>query len=311
MRRSAGVALVTVMLVVALAALAATALLSSTSMSIHRTAALRDSEEGWWVAHGVEAWILGILAKDAKDNGYDGLDEAWAQPVDHLPLDEGFVRGGIVDMQGRFNLNNLSRTVDTTHDYERQFTRLLQRALPNVQTPQGLIAAIQDWIDDDSNPGPAGAEDSTYMELDPPYRAANQPFTVVSELLAVQGVTPEIYAALRDAVCVLPDTKLAINVNTADARVLAALSSQVDDAKLQQWISARKDKPVTDARGLQDFENQGVLGADAKPYLTYKTNYFQIQGEVFVGSSRVALYSLIRRPEGGNPTVVSHSADVE
>ena len=111
--------------------------------------------------------------------------------------------------------------------------------------------------------------------------------------------------------CVLPDLRRPINVNTADARVIAALSTQVDEAKLQQWISARKDHPITDQKGLEQFENEAVLGADAKPYLAFKTNYFQIQGEVFVGSSRVALYSSIRRPDGGNPTVLSHSADVE
>lgn len=307
-RFSRGIALVTVLLVVAIATLAATALLSASSIAIHRTAALRDSEQGWWVARGVEAWVLGILEKDAKDHDYDGLDEAWAQPVDHLPVDEGYLRGYIVDLQGRFNLNDLSPDTPT-RDYEKQFDQLLAAALPKSQPPQGLVAAIQDWIDLDELPSPGGAEDSAYAALDPPYRAANRPFTVVSELLAVQGMTPEIYGGLKDLVCALPETRKPINVNTAPVPVLIALGA--DPMKITQWDSKRKDEPVTDPPGLnkfiQDYMGPGTKQTD----LTFKSEYFQIQGEVFVGSSRVALYSLIHRPSAGAPTVLAHSADAE
>jgi general secretion pathway protein K len=306
-RAQPGVALITVMLVVAIATLAATALLSSASISIHRTTALRDSEQGWWVARGVEAWVLGILQKDAEDNDYDGFDEPWALPVDYLPVDYGYVRGSIVDLQSRFNLNNLGRTQEP--DYAAQFARLLN-TLPGDRTPPaGLGAAIQDWIDADQNPGfPAGAEDSVYLNLDPPYRAANRPFTVVSELLAVQGMTPELYALLRPLVTALPEITR-INVNTAPAEVLRALSATVDENKLAQFIERRKDKPV---QSVQEFVAEGILGPDAKAtHLAVGTSYFQIQGEVFVGSGRVALYSLIHRPDPGTPTVLAHSADAD
>ena len=306
-RRARGVALITALLVVAIATMAATALLSSTHVAIHRTASLRDSEEAWWVARGVEAWVLGILDKDAKDHDYDGLDEAWAQPVDHLPVDQGFVRGQIADLQGRFNLNNLSRDVDTKHDYQKQFETLL-RNLPEVTAPLNLVAAIQDWIDADQTPSPGGAEDSTYLELNPPYRAANRPFTVVSELLAVQGMTAEVYDKLKDFVCALPETTK-VNVNTAPVPVLIAVGA--DATKIAQWESRRKEQPVTNAGEVQNFIRD-YMGPDTRPdQLAFASTYFQIQGEVFVGSSRVALYSLIHRPDPGPPTVLAHSADAE
>lgn len=308
---SSGMALVTALLVVAIASLAATALLSSVNIAVHRTAALRDSEQGWWVARGVEAWVLGILQQDANERDYDGLDEAWAMPVDHLPVDQGHVRGAIVDLQGRFNLNNLDKRNPAWQEYEAQFRRLLQR-LPEPPPANELIAAIHDWMDaDDAASFPSGAEDTVYLNLDPPYRAANRPFTVPSELLAVRGVTPALYRALRDLVTALPEVT-PVNLNTADPAVIRALTASPDEAKLEQFVARRAEKPLQNAADLAEFTREGVLGPDAKPqHLAFASRYFQIQGEVFVGSSRVALYSLIHRPDPGTPKVLAHSADAE
>ena len=314
MRRAAGVALITVMLVVAIATLAATALLSASSIAIHRTAALRDTEQAWWIAGSVEAWVMGLLKKYKQNqtSDYDALDET--PPVDNLPVDDfGYVRGALFDAQGRFNLNNLARNVDVHHDYQRQFELLLQ-GNPKLQPPQGLVASIQDWIDDDDMPAAGGAEDSFYMEQTPPYRAANRPFKAVSELLAIQGMTPELYAVLRDLVTVLPETTR-VNVNTAPIPVLIAMG--VDPTKVDQWDSQRKQPaggtdsgPVTDAGQMAEFVRK-YLVAGKPDYLAYQTSYFLLQGDVFVGSGHVSLYSLIHRQGPGTPAVLAHSADAE
>ena len=309
-----GVALVTALLVVALATLAATALMSTASLAVHRTAALRDSEAAWWVARGVEAWVTGIL-RDDKDRGYDGLDEAWAQPVEALPIDQGFLRGQLVDLQGRFNLNNLllpagsdPRTNKYTQ-YETHFRRILEGLPGDLQiSPMSLIAAIRDWGDADQNLSmPDGAEDGVYAGADPPYRTADRQFTVVSELRAVRGVTPAIYAALKDLVCALPDKQgTAINVNTAPEAVLLAIPG-ADAAKVHSFVESRKDKP---AHNISEIEPS--INSTNGPPVDVKSRWFQIQGEVFVGSSRVALYSLIDRSgPTATPIVLAHSADAE
>lgn len=317
MTRARGVALITALLVVALAAIAATALLSSSSLSIHRTAALRDTEQGWWIARGVEAWVLGLLEADRKDSQFDALNEPWSLPVDNLPVEHGFVRGGVVDLQGRFNLNNLDPRIAGSV-YQAQFRTLL-RNLAEVDLPQGLDSAVRDWIDEDQTPNSMnGAEDAEYLNLTPPYRAANRPFTVVSELLAVRGVTPELYALLRPLVAALPVARASapapskINVNTAPPEVLRALSATTDEAKLEAFLRRRQDDPVEDGSELNALLAEGIWGPEANAsVLDYRSQFFQIQGEVFVGSSRVALYSLIHRPDGGMPVVLAHSAEPE
>jgi general secretion pathway protein K len=144
------------------------------------------------------------------------------------------------------------------------------------------------------------------MSLNPPYRAADRQFTVPSELLAVQGMTPKLYAMLEPLVTALPATGLKININTAPEMVLRSISAQVDDTKLRQFLDSRKDKPSTNP---QDPTVRDIFGTDAVPY-GVTSKFFQIQGEVVVGSSRVGLYSLIYRDKG-NQIVLAHSADAE
>lgn len=315
-----GIALITAILVVAIAALASTALLVSANLAIHRTTALRDTEQGGWLARGVESWVLGILKQDAEDNDHDGLDEAWAQPVDYLPVDQGFVRGQVMDAQGRFNLNNLA--IPNTTLYQEQFARLLE-SLDSTALPQVLVANIRDWIDPNQTPTPpSGAEDSVYLNRPLPYRTADAPFTSVSELLAVDGVTAELYNALMTQCPIVPDgpprpciTALRgaqatdINVNTASERILQTLSNPPPDpAALQQFLRERVQEPDKDKN---TFMQRNIYAGAVTPPISVSSKYFLLQGEVVVGSSRVALYSLILRPDPGTPLVLAHSADSE
>src|SRR3546814_10237267 len=77
-----GIALITAIFIVALAAIAAAAILSSANLAIHRTQNLQESELAWWYVDGVESWVKTILLRDAEINKYDSLGDIWAMPVD-------------------------------------------------------------------------------------------------------------------------------------------------------------------------------------------------------------------------------------
>jgi general secretion pathway protein K len=323
MKRQRGVALITAVLIVALASIAAAAMLSSANLAIHRASTLSDTERAWWYADGIEAWVKSILQLDAEQGkkDLDYLGEAWAKPVDYLPVDEGALRGGIVDLQGRFNLNSLVLGGDPRGPrgpdgqpvlkFKPLFQRLLQNieALRDVPT-DGLAEAIHDWIDEGDDPlGFSGAEDSEYSSLQPPYRAANRLMTSVSELLAIKGVNKQIYLALRDHVCVLPRANTKINVNTATPPLLLALSPTASPA-LTEFLESRVDQPATD---VGNFWRDVAQGAGPLPdYLDVKTEYFRLHGQAFIGSSHLALYSVVHRPgANGLPAVISRSQDVD
>lgn len=310
-RRQSGIALITAVLVVALAAIASAAILSSANIAIRRTANLQDSELAWWYADGVESWVKSILERDVEDNQTDSYADAWARPVDYLPIDEGFIRGQVIDLQGRYNLNNLAAAAPAEFKKQQEiFVRLLNRAeIADEFQARALASAIRDWADADSEPtGFDGAEDSEYLGVDPPYRVANRLFTSVSELLAVKGVTREIYTKLVDLVAALPEAGTPINVNTAPPVLLHALARQ-PGAQVELFARERIEKPAESVSEL--FNERGLYTAqDAdQSMMSVTSSYFMLRAEVFVGSGRVALYSFYFRPRSGAPAVYGRSTD--
>ncbi len=347
-RKQGGIALITAIFVVALASIAAVAMFEAANIAVHRSANLVQSEAELWYATGVESWVKGILIQDAKLNkntvGFNGL---WAQPVDFLPIDGGGLRGHMEDLQGRFNLNNIGAGQFNASNgaaatgamiYILQFDRLLDN-LPNFDASKyhGLGYAIRDWIDaDDQRSGTDGAEDQDYLSQDPPYRAANQPMRSVSELMLVKGMTKELYAALQPYVTALPVTvnttvpnpnpaagawtPTKINVNTAPEPVLLSLAPNITNkAAVEKFIAARKLQPLTNAGEINGTGEFGFIpsptnnggGAIGTVPTDITSNYFELQAEVFIGSGRLALYSVIYRPGSGTPVVLAHSTNTE
>lgn len=343
MRRQRGIALITAIFVVALASIAAVAMFEGANVSTHRSANLVQSEAELWYANGIESWVKGVLIRDYKLNGGQtvGLNGLWAQPVDFLPIDGGGIRGRMVDLQGRFNLNNLgvgpapnpnSPAATGSMLYIQQFDRLLDN-LPNFDASKyhGLGYAIRDWIDaDDQRSGTEGAEDQDYLSQDPPYRAANQPMRSVSELMLVRGMTRELYAALQPYVAVLPvgissgtptspastGTATSININTAPEPVLLSLAPNVNRAAAEKFMAVRKTQPFTSsnaaATGEFAFIPPANGGASASQVtMGVNSSYFELQAEVSIGSGRLALYSVIYRPGNSAPVVLAHSTNTE
>ncbi len=326
-----GIALLTALFIVALATIAAVALVSSSSIALRRTENLIDSERAWWYADGAESWVKSILVEDTKSKKGnpppDSLGDAWAQPIDFLPIDQGGIRGRVIDLQGLFNLNNLGVT---NQAQLANVTQQFQRLLENIKgidsfTAAGLGEAIHDWIDaDDDRIGANGAEDGDYLSLDPPYRAANQPFRSVSELMAVRGMTADLYTKLLPNICAIPlagkataPTPTPININTAPLPVLMSLSATLDAQKVQAFTEDRIKNPATDTTIIQNWGQ--TSGAVAPKDVTVSSQYFELQAEVVVGSARVALYSVFLRPPGSGgtngppvvPVVIAHSTDTE
>ena len=103
----AGVALITVLLVVFLASVAAASLASVQQLAIRRSALLLHQQQARLYTFGAEQWAMAILKRDRQQNKTDSLNEDWAQLPPALPIEGGSMSGRIQDLQGRLNLNNL------------------------------------------------------------------------------------------------------------------------------------------------------------------------------------------------------------
>src|SRR6266516_354795 len=90
--------------------------------------------------------------------------------------DNGRIIYGVGDEESRLNLN-----VASPDELGR-----LKGMTPDV------VAALNDWRDEDNAVSPGGAEAAYYTSLQPPYRPRNGPLQTVRELLMVRGVTGEL-----------------------------------------------------------------------------------------------------------------------
>lgn len=241
MRRERGVAAVTALLIVAVAASAATFMLAQQSAMLNQAALVAARAQADLYARAGLDWARGVLAQDARAAGdVDSLGEPWAQPIAALPVERALVSGSLADEQGRFNLNNL---VGAGRQASAHDVMIARRLFRDLELSEDLVGAIVDWIDADSDlSGPSGAEDAYYLGLARPYRAANQPMVQVDELHRIRGFDPKTVARLKPFVSALP-ARTPVNANTAPFEVLAALAPEQPAADLKAFIDARASRP--------------------------------------------------------------------
>ncbi|MDP5072020.1 MAG: type II secretion system minor pseudopilin GspK, partial [Congregibacter sp.] len=201
-----GVALVVALLVFAICAAVLVALQRDFDLSYRRALNSFVAEQSWAYLRGAEELAALALRMDyeadlGSERARDDLNEIWAQDPVPYALDEGgWMSGGLVDLQGRFNLNSLGDNPGTEADQYSVAQQTFIRLLQSLESPEldqftatALSEAVADWIDPDDEPRPNGAESAYYVSLQPSYRPANRAMVSVSELLAVARMTPEIY----------------------------------------------------------------------------------------------------------------------
>ncbi|MCY1222100.1 Type II secretion system (T2SS), protein K [compost metagenome] len=305
MKRQAGVALLTVLLVVAVVTVVCAGLIARTQLSIRSSGNELHSRQAAQYALGGEALAEAILVRDLRQGDprtpVDHLGEAWALPLTTFKLDDGgSLSVRIEDPSGRFNLNSLVRDGQLNERSIRQFRRLLQRL--EIEAP--YTERLVDWLDPDQEPfGPNGAEDNQYLLLQPPYRAANHAMGDVSELRLVLGMTEQDYRKLLPYVTVLPPNA-PLNVNTANALVLSTLADNLDAASGGLLMAARG---TTGFRSLDAFLGQPALagmGLEAQG-LAVGSQYFNVISEVRLAGRRQVLVSTLQRGSDGKVRVLS------
>jgi len=302
--RQRGVALITAVLIVALATIIAVNVSFSGYLDQRRSGTMFALDQGFEIATGAEAWAADILQKDKSSGSKtDDFTEAWATALPPIPVDGGEIAGQLEDMQGRFNLNSLVMAQDGELKGDPKAIARFEQLLEILDLETKWAKIIVDWIDTDIQPEfPDGAEDNIYTGQTPPYRTPNMPITRSSELLALAGFGLERYQKLEPFVTALP-YGAPINLCTASPELLDALI-----AGQRQFTLARDN--VTNTRkqrcfpSVQDFEQQ--LTADQKTELVGgkviadTSSYFRANIWVTIGTTQLTLYSLLYRANGTN-----------
>jgi len=299
--RQNGVAIILVLLIVALATSLAAFMATQQNFWQRQVESQFDHTQARRIGIAAIDWARAVLADDARTNDIDHEKEIWAMRLPTMPVENGEVTGLIEDRQGLFNLNNLVRNGATSASDVAQF----QRLLGELDLPVELATALADWIDADSETQyPNGAENTYYLALPHPYRAANRPLAEIGELALVKGYNTRIIERLRPYVTALPANG-AINVNFAPAEVLAAIAENMSLADARLLVQQRGLSPfmnIADFR--QRLPHGGIQVSDAN--ISVSSQFFLVTGRASVGGAQVVTQALLQRV-GGWPNVVWQS----
>lgn len=342
-----GIAIITVLLVISLATIVIASMVGRQQLDLRRERNEAFISQARSLALSGEKFATAVLFRDVKvgdRENSDSLDDDWAQTLPPIPIDNAALEGCIVDMQGKFNLNNL---VDAegkpVQPYVDQFGRLLQE----LNIDRSKLQAVVDWIDSDVNAmTPDGAEDDYYSGLEPAYRAANASFVSVSELQLVKGFSTLVeeeqadYELLVPHITALPALggPTPVNVNTATPQVMASLSEflQPLGADLSRWdTEAYSDYPdcenifdlaaeetsntLEDQRDTTPYESTLIFEDSAAPEsgeqiaepgsYDVRSDYYQVRIDVTTEGVKLTQYTLLRRDPEGRSEIVRRSID--
>ena len=310
--RQAGVAIVSVLLVITLATLIVSSLFwreHVTVRSVENRLALAQMR---WIEAAVLDWASVVLRVDQASTGaVDHLTELWATPIAETVLDETVTGGARIteadsdarlagqmfDAQARLNLNNLVLDGLPSAVHREAFERLLAI----VGRPESLAGVLQARLQRAYPPMVDGRR----------AQASALPLLKLADLRTVAGFDETTISALEPFVIFLPKRVRAgaaefatentrINVNTAPPEVLAANIADSDLQAARRFVEGVRQRTFFASLDVarSRFDGSPTLPANL---LSVGSDFFLVRGMVRFGrvesQSEALLYRGARRVE--------------
>ncbi|GAU03895.1 type II secretion system minor pseudopilin GspK [Burkholderia stabilis] len=258
-RRERGIAIVTVLLVVALAATLAASVLWRQQIATRDVENQRLATQTMWVERAAVEWARATLRAQSATSNVTFVGQPWSLPVadvqlsDLLPpdaltvnaeLSRAWISGSVEDAQARFNLMNLVSRVapgkpwqsngEGVLAYRRLLGQLSLEPALAQQTADHMLRSLRD-----AN-GPGG-----------------WPLQLVSvdDLARIPGYDAHAIETLAPFVTILPDLTV-VNANTAAEPVLVAAIPT---------LSASQAKRLVDRRATAYFVSTGDIAESLLP----------------------------------------------
>ncbi len=300
--RQRGVAVITALLLTALAITVVASLFWQQQVQVRSMENQRLRLQTQWAMRGMVDFARFWLRQDNPSQ--TALDGVWATPIEEARLDDyvdrekvdtekfdATVSGRALDAQARFNITNLAAA---TGIVSQSYVQAYQRLLANLQLDSSLAQATADAVLR-ARPKPRAPDSGTDGKT-PAAPAAtgggSEPvaFTQVEDLLAVPGYTPQIIEKLRDFIIVLPEIT-AVNVNTAPAEVLAAVTMMsLSEASALTLSNPRKK--FVDKLNFQNNINAALIDGVE---LDVKSRYFLTVIRVRLDRAALDAVALVNR----------------
>jgi general secretion pathway protein K len=215
------VALITVLLIVFLATIAATSLAVLQQLAIRRSTVLQHQQQARLYTLGAEQEAMVILARDRQRNETDHPGEDWANLPPALPLEGGAITVRLTDLQGCFNLNNLWRPAPgerspTPNEPKRSGDKTKDDNGDETQD------SADSKTDATSKPNPAKPNPNPSKPATPPGKAGLEPAQIkaLQRLLENLELKPALAQAIADWVDPDSDPQFPDGAEDSDYAVL-------------------------------------------------------------------------------------------
>lgn len=278
--KQSGVALITVLMVFAIATLIAGKVVVSKMIDTQRIAGMINRTQAYYYALAAEELAILALTADAREDAdnnklADDLEEPWAASAIPFEIDAiSNVVVQIVDLNRFYNINNLLQAGGAINANE--LTRF-RNLLVELDLDDELADNMADWLDEDNKEQGYLSESDAYAYMTPSYQAANRRFSDVSELRLVNGFDADVMARLLPHITALNQNNiLQLNVNTATDYALSTLWHSPDTGD-DTTIGIRRAQDVVSDRPFSDTSDFTTRASVPNPtgYSTEST-YFEI-----------------------------------
>jgi general secretion pathway protein K len=318
--RQNGAAVLTALLIVALAVSIVSGILWKQNVSIRNTENLRLSQQIDWLRISGLDWARLLLRDDKRRTIIDHLGETWATPMAETQLDtflgetahnasNSVLSGRIEDAQGRFNLLNIldcqiqNNKIIKVHGINPSGLHILERLLQqhglHPNTAQTLAEKLRGSL-----------------ELRPPlYLPLQTPWLYTDD--SAEWLPNNAFSMIEPFIVLLP-TPTPININTAPLEVLRAAFEDLSLNMAQQWLLQRQTTPALNLREWQKqfltdsnqnkhdknddgFKNKPSQHENNSPLFSVESDYFLVWSLIRHGHAEQAHVSLISRQTPDNP----------
>lgn len=220
--RQAGVAIIAVLMVAALVASVGGLLMLRQQRALQQLEIRKDTAEARAATWSVLQLVRLTLRDDARQGQPDHLLKPWAIPIPEMKVENGGLSGRLIELNGRFNLNNL-----LTADGKIDATGMA--AYRQLLLNLGLSAQLADALD------------AHWRQQQAQSAAAPQLLLELNELAQLNGYNAAVLQTLEPYVVALP-ARSTVNVNFVSAEVLAAYLPKLGVSRAEQVLAKRRSK---------------------------------------------------------------------
>lgn len=281
MKKSQGMALLIVLLLLALMAILSMGIQQYWQLTFSRTLHAQNAFQAKWDLLAGEQFARKALLDSLHDESSVNLGQRWAAPG-MIRTEDREISYVIKDAQSCFNINTLRYHYlpekPKTPAEPQKSVQPAEKPTGKDITRQVFDALLSNLAFTDDEIERLGSEIARQL------KAEGSAFTDVSELRAFPFVNRQQYLRLQPWLCALPERKPAININTLSEAQLPLLRAlflnQTSDSKLKQLLHARPDSgwlALDDQDWISALSGLRLSSPSGEKMLVTESHFFSVR----------------------------------